>query len=208
VLTGGDCDYVGDDLFLTIYPGTQAGIANLIVNAGSGSTREGTLVWTTSGLPQDNAAVSAEDPLAITLNEDGFSGSFEGRAFRVGGPGEPVAVHIVVSGTFTCISHLLRVGGDHPVDLTGVTCASTPTFSLRSGGAGTDAALLLAAEGATAGSTVEGGLSWRVGGVNYTSSWLSIRINSDGLSGSYFGEATGPDGATFPVQGSFNCLGG
>lgn len=206
VLSGGDCDFVGEELFLTIYPGTQAGVANLIISPGTGPTRVGSLVWTTSSLPQNNGAVSAEDPLVVTLNEDGFSGSFEGRAFRVGGPGEPVAVPIVVSGSFTCISHLIRVGGDHPVDLTGVTCVAAPAFSLRSGTPGTNAALLMAADGATAGSTVAGGLSWRVGGVNYVTSWLSLHINSDGLSGSYFGEASGPDGRTFTVSGSFNCL--
>lgn len=202
--TGGDCDQLGDETYLTIHPGALPG-ASLIIFPGSGSTRQGTLVWATSGRPQDNAGVSAENPLTITLNEDGFSGSFEGLAFRVGGVGG-VATEIAVSGSFTCISQLLRVGGAHPVDLTGVECSANP-FTLRVGSPGSDAALLIAEDGATAGSTVEGGLSWRVAGVSYTTTWLVLRINADGVSGSYFGEGVGPDGSTFAVDGAFNCLG-
>jgi hypothetical protein len=203
--TGGDCDMIGDETYLTIPPGAIPG-ASLVIFPGSGTTRQGTLVWATSGRPQDNAGVSAENPLIITLNEDGFSGSFEGLAYRVGGTGG-VATEIAVSGNFTCISQLMRVGGAHPVDLTGVECSADP-FTLRVGNPGSDAALLIAEDGATAGSTVEGGLSWRVGGVNYTTNWLVLRINADGFSGSYFGEGVGPDGTAFPVDGAFNCLGG
>lgn len=202
--TGGDCDQIGDETYLTIYPSSNPG-ASLIIFPGSGSTRQGTLVWATSGLPTDNAGVSAEDPLTITLNEDGFSGSFEGLAFRVGGSGG-VATQIAVSGSFTCIPQLLRIGGAHPVDLTGVSCSSDP-FTLRVGGPSGDAAWLIAEDGATAGSLLEGGLSWRVGGVNYTTAWLVLRISADGLSGSYYGEGHGPDGVAFPVHGAFNCLG-
>lgn len=203
--TGGDCDIFADETYLTIPQGAIPG-ASLVIFPGSGTTRQGTLVWATSVSPQDNAMVSAENPLTITLNEDGFSGSFEGRAFRVGGSGG-VATEIAVSGSFTCISQLLRIGGTHPVDLTGVECSANP-FVLRVGGPGSNAALLMAEDGATVGTSVNGGLSWRVGGVNYTTAWLALRINPDGVSGSYFGEGIGPDGSPFPVQGAFNCLGG
>lgn len=203
--TGGDCDVLADETYLTIYPGVTPG-ASLIIFPGSGSTRQGSLVWARSGLPEDNAGVSNEDPLAITLNDDGFSGTFEGRAFQVGGSGG-VATRINVSGTFTCVSQVLHVGGAHPVDLTGVMCTADPAFTLRSGGPGTDAALLLAEEGATAGSTVRAGLSWRVGGVSYTTNWMMLRVGADGVSGSYYGEATAPDGTVFPVNGGFSCLG-
>jgi hypothetical protein len=207
VYSGGDCDLVGEETFLTIYPGANPG-ASLIIYAGSGNTRQGSLVWARTGEPQDNAAVSNEDPLSITLNEDGFSGSFTGRAFRVGGPGEPVAVPISVSGSFTCIAQLVRVGGDHPLDLTGISCVGEPSFTLRGTNASGDAVWLIAPEGAAAGSTGVGALSWRIGGVNYTSTWLSLTINPDGISGSYFGEGRNRDGTeTFTVQGSFNCLG-
>jgi hypothetical protein len=203
--TGGDCDVIGDETYLTIYPGDTPG-ASLIIYTGTSLTRQGWLVWATSGRPEDNAGVSNEDPLNITLNEDGFSGSFEGRAFRVGSGGV-VATQIAVSGTFTCIPQLLRIGGAHPVDLRGVACTAGP-FTLRVGNPSSDAALLLAEDGATAGSTVNGGLSWRVGGVSYTTNWLTLVINADGVSGSYYGEGVGPDGAVFPVNGAFNCLGG
>jgi hypothetical protein len=204
--SGGDCDMVGDEMFLTIYPGTTPG-ASLIVSPGSGNTRQGSLVWARSGASDDSAGVSAEDPITITLNQDGFSGSFSGRAFQTGGPGG-VATQIEVSGLFTCISHLVRVGGDHPVDLTGISCVGDPSFTLRGGNSGGDAVWLVAPEGAAAGSTGVGALSWRVGGVNYTSTWLSLTINPDGISGSYFGEGRNQDGSeTFAIQGSFNCLG-
>jgi hypothetical protein len=207
VYSGGDCDLIGEEMYLTIYPAENPG-ASFIIYPGTGSTRQGSLVWARTGLPQDNAGVSNEDPLTITLNEDGFSGSFSGRAFRVGAPGEPVAVPISVSGSFTCIAHLMRVGGDHPLDLAGISCVDLPSFTLRGGNPSGDAVWLIAPEGATAGSTGEGALSWRVGGANYTSNWLSLTINPDGVSGSYFGEGRNADGSeTFTIQGSFNCLG-
>jgi hypothetical protein len=203
--TGGDCDVIADETYLTIYPGVNPG-ASLIIFPGTGSARQATLVWARSGLPEDNGAVSAEDPLSVTLNDDGFSGSFEGRGFQVGGSGG-VATRISVSGTFTCVAQVLHVGGAHPVDLTGVVCTADPAFTVRSGGPGTDAALLMAEEGATAGSTVQAGLSWRVGGVSYTTNWLMLRVGADGVSGSYYGEATALDGTVFPVNGGFSCLG-
>ncbi len=203
--TGGDCDVIGEETYLTIYPGVTPG-ASFIIYAGTSNTRQGYLVWQRTGLPEDNAAVSNEDPLTITLNDDGFSGSFEGRAFRVGGSGEPVAVPISVSGSFTCVAQVLHVGGAHPVDLTGVSCSSGDVFTLRSGTPGSDAALLLAENGAP-GSTVQAGLSWRVGGVSYTTNWLMLTIGADGVSGSYFGEATAADGTVFSVNGGFSCLG-
>jgi hypothetical protein len=203
--TGGDCDVLDGETFLTIYPGANPG-ASLIIFPGSGSTRQGGLIWARSGLPEDNAASSGEQPLTITLNDDGFSGTFEGVGFQVGGSGG-VATRINVSGTFTCVRQVLHVGGAHPVDLTGVMCTADPVFTLRSGGPGTDAALLLAEEGATAGSTVQAGLSWRVGGVSYTTNWMMLRVGADGVSGSYYGEATAPDGTVFPVNGGFSCLG-
>lgn len=203
--TGGDCDVLGEETYLTIYPAENPG-ASLIIFPGSGATRQGTLVWARSGLPEDNAGVSNEDPLSITLNDDGFSGTFEGRAFQVGGSGG-VATQISVSGSFTCVAQVLHVGGAHPVDLTGVTCTADPAFTLRSGGPATDAALLLAEEGATASSTVQAGLSWRVGGVSYTTNWLMLTVGADGVSGSYYGEATAPDGTVFSVNGGFSCLG-
>lgn len=206
IYSGGDCDVYEEEMYLSIYPGTLPG-ASFILLAGSGSTRAATMVWARSGLPEDNAAVSATDPLVVTLNADGFSGSFEGRGFRVGGAGEPVAVPISISGSFTCISQLVRVGGDHPVDMTGVSCEASPTFILRAGGPSGNAVLLETEAGARAGSTVVGGISWRVGGIAYTSNWLSVQINADGVSGSYFGEGTNADGSTFRIQGSFNCLG-
>lgn len=203
--TGGSCDVLGDETYITIpAQGSQPG-ASMIIFPGDALMRTGTLVWATSGNPEDNAAVSAQEPLAITLNADGLSGSFEGVAYRVGGVGG-VATRIGVNGSFTCISHLIRVSGEHAIDLAGITCAYSPEFQLRGGNPSGNAVWLIASPGLTAGSAVDGGLSWRVGGVNYVTFWLTVRLNPDGVSGSYFGEAYGPDNVDFPVSGQFNCL--
>jgi hypothetical protein len=204
--TEASCDVLGEETFITVYPNGSNPGASMIISPGDGLMRTGTLVWATSGDPEDNAAVSAQEPLVITLNADGFSGSFEGVAYRVGGAGG-VATRIGVSGSFTCISHLVRISGEHAVDIPGVTCTYSPDFQLRGGDASGNAVWLLASPGLTAGGAVDGGLSWRVGGVNYVTFWLTVRLNADGVSGSYFGEAYGPDNLDFPVSGQFNCLG-
>jgi hypothetical protein len=150
--------------------------------------------------------VSTQDVFVITLNNDGFSGRFEGTAHKTSS-GIPVTETISVRGLFTCTAALVRIGGDHPLDLSGANCQVTPYFQLSVGERGENAALLILDGTAEPGATLNGGISWRVGGVNYVSTWLSTTIRSDGISGTYVGEAAGPDGGTFSIQGSFNCLG-
>jgi hypothetical protein len=204
--TEASCDVPGDETYITVLPNGPTPGASMIIFPGDGFTRTGTLVWATTGAPTDNAAVSAAEPLVITLNPDEFSGRFEGVAYRVGGAGG-VATRIGVNGSFTCISHLVRVSGEHAVDVAGVTCTYAPEFELRGGDASGNSVWLMAGSSLTAGGFADGGLSWRVGGVNYVTFWLTVRLNADGVSGSYFGEAYGPDNVDFPVSGQFNCLG-
>lgn len=210
VLSGGECVPFEGDTYLSIpnTVGAPPPHASLVINGGEGLTRSGYLVWATSSLDTDGATVSTQDVFVITLNEDGFSGRFEGTAHRVT-DNIPVLQQIPVNGVFTCVASLLTVRGPHPVDLDGARCELAPQFVMRAGERGQNQVLLMLEPGSEPGdSDIAAGISWRVGGVTYTSTWLTADRNPDGLSGSYYGQATGPDGAPFEIQGTFNCLGG
>lgn len=207
-LTGGTCEQLDGDTYLSI-PST-AGAAppyvSLVIYGGTGNTRSGQLVWATSQEYTDGALVSTQDTFVITLNSDGFSGRFEGTAHR-GSNEIPLQVVIPISGVFNCVAGLVRVGGEHPLDMTGAQCETAPSIVVSGGRPGENAVLLTVEEGAAYGAPARGGVSWRVGGVQYTTNWLYVNMNSDMLSGSYTGEARRPDGSTFIVEGTFNCLG-
>lgn len=215
VLTGGECERLGNESYVNIPSSSQvlsSGTivttypnASLVIYEGTGNIRSGTLVWALSEADTDHAVVSTQDFFAITLNGDGFSGSFEGTARRVTA-GVPVTDLIEVWGVFTCVPGLFAVGGEHPMELTHTRCNLEP-FRIEVGQRGENAGLLLLEDGVGPGESGRGGLSWRVDGINYVSDWLTLTRYPDGLSGSYFGIAAGPDGIRFPVQGTFNCLG-
>ncbi|MBX3048919.1 MAG: hypothetical protein KIT46_01300 [Anaerolineales bacterium] len=206
-LHGGECQMLDGDTYLSI-PNTanaEPPYASLIIYAGTGATRNGTLVWATSAANTDGAVVSTQDTFVITLNGDGFSGRFDGTAHR-GSSGVPVQVVIPVRGVFTCVPGIVAIRGEHPMDLTNTHCSTEP-FRIVVGERGGNQALFILEDGVGPGESGNAGLSWRVGGVNYVTTWMSLTRNPDGLSGSYFGEAAGPDGRSFPVSGTFNCLG-
>ncbi len=209
-VTGGTCSMLDGETYVSV-PATfdaDPPYASLVIYAASDDSnlRGGTLVWATSEAATDSALVSTQDLFVITLNADGFSGRFDGTAHRVS-EGIPVQEVIDVSGVFNCIAGLVRVGGEHPVDLTGAQCETTPSIVVQLGRPGENAVLLVVEEGASPSASARGGLSWRVGGVDYTTNWLSVSLNRDAISGSYYGEARRPDGSTFTVEGTFNCLG-
>ncbi len=208
MLTGGTCEQLDGDTYLSIptTAGAPPPYVSLIIFGGEGLVRSGQMVWATSEAYTDGAVVSAQDTFVITLNGDGFSGRFEGTAHR-GSTGVPVQVVIPVNGVFNCVAGLVRVGGEHPMDMTGARCEMAPSIVVSGGRPGENAVLLTVEEGATSGTPARGGISWRVGGVQYTTNWLYVNINSDALSGSYTGEARRPDGSTFIVEGTFNCMG-
>jgi hypothetical protein len=210
MLTGGRCERFEGDTYLSI-PNTIEDItprASLVINGGEGLTRTGYLTWATSDSPTDSATVSTQDQFVITLNGDGFSGRFDGTAHRVTN-NIPILQQIEVRGVFTCVASLITVRGPHPVDIDGAQCELEPQFTMRAGQSGQNQVLfILQPESEPGDSDIPAGISWNVGGVTYTSSWLIANRNTDGLSGSYYGEATGPDGVPFEVQGTFNCLGG
>jgi hypothetical protein len=209
-LSGGQCEQFEGDTYLNI-PNTIDSTtprASLVINGGDGLTRTGYLIWATSDAATDSATVSTQDSFVITLNEDGFSGRFDGTAHRITN-NIPILQQIPVSGVFTCVASLLTVRGQHPVDLDGAQCELEPQFIMRAGQRGQNQVLLMMQAGSQAGeSNIAAGISWNVGGVTYTSTWLIANRNADGLSGTYQGQATGPDGVPFEVQGTFNCLGG
>lgn len=210
VLTGGVCQPFEGDTYLNIpnIAGAQPPYASLVINGGEGLTRSGYLTWATTSATTDSATVSTQDIFVITLNDDGFSGSFQGTAHRVTN-NVPILQRIQVTGVFTCVASLLTVRGQHPLDLDGAQCELEPQFVMRAGQRGQNQVLLmLEPESEPGDNDIPAGISWNVGGVTYTSSWLSANRNADGLSGSYFGSATGPDGVPFDVEGTFNCLGG
>ncbi len=211
MLTGGTCSVLDGELYLSVPPIPDAPppYASLVVYAasdGSDLVRGGYLVWARSEATTDSALVSTQDLFVITINEDRFSGRFDGTAHKVV-EGVPVQEVINVTGVFNCVAGLVRVGGPHPVDLTGAQCNTDPAISVSAGQAGQNAALLVVEPGAQPGRPAAGGLSWRVGGAEYTTNWLSVTLNTDAISGSYHGEAHGPDDNVFEVHGAFNCLG-
>ncbi|MCL4257157.1 MAG: hypothetical protein KJZ53_01355 [Anaerolineales bacterium] len=207
-ITGGTCSTLDGETYLSVPPsaGAPPPYASLVIYAGPSNIRSGTLVWATSEQATDSAVVSAQDTFEIIINPDGFSGSFEGTAHRVTS-GVPVQEVISVSGVFNCVAGLLRVYGEHPVDMTGAQCETTPQLMISSGRSGENAALFMVEPGASPDHVARGGLSWRVDGTQYGTNWLNVTINPDRLSGSYYGEGRRPDGSTFPIQGAFNCLG-
>jgi len=209
-VSGGSCSTLDGETYISAPPVADAPppYASLVIYASSdeGNLRSGYLVWATSDAATDSALVSAQDLFVITLNDDHFSGRFDGTAHRVV-EGVPVQEVIEVHGVFNCIAGLLRVYGEHPVDMTGAQCETVPQIMISSGRSGENAALFMVEPGAAAGAVASGGLSWRVGGVEYGTNWLNVTINPDQLSGSYYGEGRRPDGSTFPIQGAFNCLG-
>ncbi len=209
-VTGGSCSTLDGETYISVPAVFDAPppYASLVIYpaADDSNLRGGYLVWATSDATTDSALVSAQDLFVITLNDDHFSGSFAGTAHRVV-EGVPVQEVIDVNGVFNCIAGLLRVYGEHPVDMTGAQCETVPQIVISSGRSGENAALFTVEPGASPGSVARGGLSWRVGGVEYGTNWLNVTINPDQLSGSYYGEGRRPDGSTFPIQGAFNCLG-
>lgn len=208
LLTGGTCTTFEGDTYLSVPPHADAipPYVSLVIYGGQSNIRSGTLVWATSTAATDGALVSTQDVFEIVINADGFSGHFEGTAHRVVN-GTPVQEVIEVRGVFNCIAGLLRVYGEHPVDMTGAQCETAPQIIISSGRSGENAALFMVQPGASPDSVARGGLSWRVDGVSYSTNWLNVTINPDLLSGSYYGEGRRPDGSTFPVQGAFNCQG-
>lgn len=210
MVTGGSCSTLDGETYVSVPAVFDAPppYASLVIYPASDESnlRGGYLVWASSDAATDSALVSTQDLFVITLNDDLFSGSFAGTAHKVV-EGVPVQEVIDVNGVFNCIAGLLRVFGDHPVDMTGAQCETVPQIVISSGRSGENAALLVVEPGATPDTAVRGGLSWRVGGSEYTTNWLSVTVNADQLSGSYYGEGRRPDGSTFPVQGAFNCLG-
>lgn len=203
VLNNGECATIDGGIFVVAPAGgiSPPPNASLVIEPGEGTNRVGTLTWAISGGAENTAGVTMLNPLQVTLNADGVSGSFTGTGYLGN------FTEIAVTGVFNCSAPLVRIGGDHPLDVTDARCEISPAFVLRAGSAGGDSALLMFDEHFAAGATVSGGISWHVGGVSYTSNWLSATINPDGLSGSYYGEATDSSGVTFTVEGTFNCLG-
>lgn len=210
LLTGGTCTTVDGETYVSVPPVYDAPppYASLVIYEASDESnlRGGYLVWATSDAPTDSALTSAQNLFVITLNNDHLSGRFSGTAERVN-DGVPVQREIEIDGVFNCVAGLMRVGGDHPADFAGAECITSPQFVVRSGTRGQNAVLLQLEEGARSGMPARGGLSWRVDGVEYSSTWLTVTLNQDAISGTYHGEASNPDGSTFSVQGSFNCLG-
>lgn len=210
LLSGGTCTTVDGETYLSVPPEYDAAppYAALVIYQASDESnlRGGYLVWATSDVATDSALTSAQNLFVITLNDDHFSGRFSGTAERVN-DGIPVQREIEIDGVFNCLAGLVRVGGDHPADFAGAECITSPHFVVRSGTRGQNAVWLQLEDGARSGEPARGGLSWRVGGVEYASNWMSVTLNPDAISGSYFGEASNPDGSTFIFQGSFNCLG-
>lgn len=204
VLNNGECANIDGSTFVVAPAGgiSPPPNASLVIEPGEGRNRVGTLTWAVGGEANQTAGVTMMLPLQITLNADDVSGSFSGTGFL----GD--FTRIAVTGVFNCVAPLARVGGPHPVDISGASCQITPYFVLSAGGGGSENAVMLAIDGGYApGGTAGGRVAWRVGGVQYMSTWLHVSINPDGLSGSYFGEATGPDGSSFEFDGTFNCLG-
>lgn len=210
LLTGGTCTMVDGETYVSVPPvyDVPPPYASLVIYEASDNSnlRGGYLVWATSDAATDSALTSAQNLFVITLNNDHLSGRFNGTAERVN-DGIPAQREIEIDGIFNCVAGLMRVGGDHPADFAGAECITSPQFVVRSGTPGQNAVLLQLEEGAHSGEPARGGLSWRVGGVEYSSNWLTVTLNHDAISGTYHGEASNPDGSTFSVQGSFNCLG-
>lgn len=209
MVTGGTCSMLDGDTYVNVPDAINVHpYASLIIYGvtDQSNIRSGQMIWGTSEAHTDGAFVSTQDAFVITLNADGFSGRFEGTARR-GSAGTPALEVIEVSGVFNCVAGLVRVGGEHPVDFSGAQCETSPSIVVQLGSRDGNAVLLVVEEGASSSGPARGGLSWRVGGVAYTTNWLSVSLNPDAISGSYFGEGRGPDGSTFTVEGSFNCLG-
>lgn len=210
MVTGGSCSTLDGETYVSVPTVFDAPppYASLVIYPadGEGNIRGGYLVWASSDATTDSALVSSQDLFVITLNDDHFSGRFDGTAHKVV-EGVPVQEVIEVHGVFNCIAGLLRVYGEHPVDMTGAQCETVPQIVISNGRSGENAALFMVEAGAAPGAVARGGLSWRVGGSEYTTNWLNVTLNPDQLSGSYYGEGRRPDGSTFPVQGAFNCLG-
>ncbi len=210
MLTGGTCTTVDGETYVSVPPVYDAPppYASLVIYEASDESnlRGGYLVWASSDVATDSASTSAQNLFVITLNNDHLSGRFSGTAERVN-DGVPVQREIEIDGVFNCVAGLMRVGGNHPADFAGAECITSPQFVVRSGTRGQNAVFLQLEEGARSGEPARGGLSWRVGGVEYSSNWLTVTLNHDAISGTYHGEASNPDGSIFIVQGSFNCLG-
>ena len=93
------------------------------------------------------------------------------------------------------------------LNLTEARCNSADSFV--SAGTPTGDGALLAFDPDSLSTTDRGtnaALTFRVGGVEYTSIWALAEIDLDGLGATFQALMEGPDGVEFLVDGGFSCL--
>jgi len=199
---GGTCSVIDGVTYVFVGEGesAQAVVQYRLTDAGP------TDPYITWQLSPAQAAISDPAVLVLTLDDTRTSGEFRGDAIvgQAGVQGHRRAM----SGRFGCVPAPFGITGPHPLSLAGVNCDGDG-MAVRFGTRGSDAVLLLIdPERRGSGGSFEGGLSWRVGGVQYTTRWLTGALSGDGLGGRFRGVATGPDGVEFPFSGSFSCARG
>lgn len=197
--SGGTCEIIEGTTYVSA--GDVNGVQGILRWEGS-SAANPAVSWQMS---MDKPAISDPADFVIHLSEDGTNGTFEGTALSTA-PNEAAVIR-PVSGTFSCAPSPFSILGWRPLALLHTNCQTGNSF-VSAGDSGN--AALLAVDTATRlpDGHFEGALTWRVGGVEYATTWLEGILARDGTSANFIGLATDQDGSTFEVSGSFTCIGG
>ncbi len=209
-LSGGLCSYVDTTLFI------QAGDVSGDFITLSFTTRDRSIeaITDTSTIGDislgwqngpNKTAGSFPGEIDVLFDGAGISGSFAGAAIIAG---EGIPTHTIeFGGRFSCLPSPFQIRGAQGLNLTEARCNSADSFV--SAGTPTGDGALLAFDPDSLSTTDRGtnaALTFRVGGVEYTSIWALAEIDLDGLGATFQALMEGPDGVEFLVDGGFSCL--
>lgn len=203
--TGGTCSVIDGTTYVYAGAGDPDGINGVLQWNTAAPVQDQFLTWVYGiGVEKNlisNHGIDGDHGIVITFGAAGTSGTFAGFYIVTG-----EQRWRQFTGSFSCLPAPLVLRGDHPVSFLHANCNGPD--SVTAGGTGNQDAAYLAIDLTTIDpyNDFEGGLTFRVDGVVYETSWLTGRLTADRVGASFIGSAHGPDGIEFSVTGAFNCL--
>jgi hypothetical protein len=211
-LSGGLCSFVDTTLFIQAgSPGGGNGdfISLSFITADQSLAAITDTAHITAELLQwqsgSKTAMSLPGDIDIIFDGAGISGSFAGIA-AIAGPSTPTG-KIEFGGRFSCTPAPFEIRGAQALHLTEAHCNSADSYVSAGSPTGDAALLAFDPTSLSAGdTTTNAALTFRIGGVEYTSVWALAEIDPDGLGATFRAMMVGPDGVQFRVDGGFSCI--